>query len=267
MPGDMATAKDLMRTDVVYLRINADYNDVNELLDKYHLQSYPVVEAGLSFSSPPPPPSPLPFPPLPLSLPLSLPSPFPSSLFLPFPSFPSPSFPFPSPRLPFPFSPPFPSPSLQFANEESARADSMILRGSITRRALVSLLEARDVLFSTNIEAQLLQNLTQSSTREDTIQRLKNRYKFTQRTFDPRRTQTEDEMRESEEDDDYSIVEEDLASKRALYFNSTFLLFSTCFPSFPPLYFSPFLLLLPSSLSFPLLRLLPLLSLFPSIPP
>ena len=61
----MATAKDLMRTDVVYLRINADYNYVNELLDKYHLQSYPVVEAGLSFSSPPPSLSPLPFPLLP----------------------------------------------------------------------------------------------------------------------------------------------------------------------------------------------------------
>ena len=47
MPSDMTNAKDLMRTDVVFLRYNADFNDVNELLDKHYMQSYPVVNPGM----------------------------------------------------------------------------------------------------------------------------------------------------------------------------------------------------------------------------
>ena len=47
MPNDMTTAGDLMRSDVVYLRIDADYNEVSDLVDQYYFQSYPVVDCGM----------------------------------------------------------------------------------------------------------------------------------------------------------------------------------------------------------------------------
>jgi len=138
MPKDMTTAESLMKTNLVYVCTDANYNDITELLDAHNYQSYPIVEP-----------------------------------------------------------------------------DTMILKGSVTRRALVTLWEERDSRFRNAVEAEFLNNLSQVSTREDTIQRLKNRYKFSEKPLPD--GDTEESVVTDEED--YSVLEQTLAEKRKQFFN------------------------------------------------
>lgn len=83
----------------------------------------------------------------------------------------------------------------------------MMLCASISRRALVDLLEKRDDAFCNTVESQLLKSLNRSSTRKDTVERLKNRYRF------------QNERDSSVDEEDYSIVEDDLSQKREKFFS------------------------------------------------
>jgi len=73
------------------------------------------------------------------------------------------------------------------------------------------MLEKRDVAFCNNVESQILRNINQTSTPSDTLRALKQRYRF-----------AKEPMRESEDEEDYSIVEEDLSQKRKKFFNGLY---------------------------------------------
>eukprot|EP00011_Vannellida_sp_DIVA3-517-6-12_P004637 CAMPEP_0114610798 /NCGR_PEP_ID=MMETSP0168-20121206/3787_1 /TAXON_ID=95228 ORGANISM="Vannella sp., Strain DIVA3 517/6/12" /NCGR_SAMPLE_ID=MMETSP0168 /ASSEMBLY_ACC=CAM_ASM_000044 /LENGTH=881 /DNA_ID=CAMNT_0001821753 /DNA_START=49 /DNA_END=2691 /DNA_ORIENTATION=+ len=118
-----------------------------------------------------------------------------------------------------------------------ASLESRVLRGEVSRAALVEILEQKDLRFSETVEAQVLHNISQVMSPGETVQRLKSRYRFAA----PREPMTSyspivskkgtlqfasDESDESDfdvDDDgdgDYAEVESDLANRRRIDFDA-----------------------------------------------